>query len=75
MYNSIRFVSTGAALFALVGSAWAADPPAAPAPAMHHAATAEGAKSPATDDELIASAMKAAPKAIAEKATIVVPDS
>ncbi len=75
MYNSIRFVSTGAALFALVGSAWAADPPAAPAPAMHHAATAEGAKSPPTDDELIASAMKAAPKAIAEKATIVVPDS
>ena len=33
MYNSMRFVSTGAALFALVGSAWAADPPAAPAPA------------------------------------------
>jgi len=74
MCKTIHFVSTGAALFALIGSAWAADPPATQAPAMHHTATAKDAKSPPTDDELIASAMKAAPKAIAEKATIVVPD-
>jgi hypothetical protein len=40
----------------------------------HHAATAESGKSPPTDDELIASAMKAAPKKVGENATIVVPD-
>jgi len=74
MCKTIHFVSTGAALFALIGSAWAADPPATQAPAMHHTATAKDAKSPPTDDELIASAMKAAPKAIAEKATVVAPD-
>ena len=53
---------------------WAADAPAAGTPAMHHAATAKGAKSAPTDEELIASAMKAAPKNVAEKATIVAPD-
>ena len=41
--------------------------------AMHHDATAEGAKSAPTDEELIASAMKAAPKKVAENATIVAP--
>jgi hypothetical protein len=66
MCKSIHFISIGGPLFALIGSAWAADPPATPAPAMHRAATADGAKSTPTDDELIASARKAA--------TIVVPD-
>src|SRR5260370_13398148 len=41
---------------------------------MHHAATAKGAQSAATDEELIASAMKAVPKKVAEDATIVAPD-
>lgn len=50
--------------------AWAADPPADTS-AMHHPA----GKSTPTDAELIASAMKAAPRKVAENATIVVPDS
>jgi hypothetical protein len=74
MYKSIRFISAGAALFGLSGWAWAADPPAAGPPASHHTATAEGTKSSPTDDELIASAMKAAPKKVGENATIVAPD-
>ena len=41
---------------------------------MHHTATAEDAKSAPTDEELIASAMKAAPKKVAANATIVAPD-
>src|SRR5260370_9980971 len=41
---------------------------------MHHAATAKGAQSAPTDEELIASAMKAAPKKVADNATIVAPD-
>jgi hypothetical protein len=75
MNKSIRFVTSGVALCGLIASAWAADPPAAGAPAMHHAATSQDAKSAPTDDELIASAMKAAPKDVAEHASIVVPDS
>ena len=39
---------------------------------MHHAAVADTKPAP-TDEELIASAMKAAPKDVAENATIVVP--
>ena len=35
----------------------------------------KGAKSAPTDDELIASAMKAAPKEVGEHATIVAPDA
>jgi hypothetical protein len=63
MNKSIQHVAwAGAALFGLGGSAWAAEPPPAGAPDMHHTATAEGAKSAPTDEELIASAMKAAPK-------------
>src|SRR5258707_2673836 len=70
----VQLVSAGAALVCLSGSAWAADPPAGAPPLHHHAATAESGKSAPTDDELIASAMKAAPKKVAENATIVVPD-
>jgi hypothetical protein len=74
MNKLIQLVWAGAALFGLGGLAWAADPPVADAPAMQHSATAGGAKSAPTDEELIASAMKAAPKKVAENATIVAPD-
>src|ERR1022692_1679523 len=74
MNKSIHVFCAGAVLFSLSGFAWAAGPPAEGASAMHHDATAESAKSAPTDEELIASAMKAAPKKVAENATIVVPD-
>jgi hypothetical protein len=75
MNKSIYFVSAAAALYGLGGAAWAADPPATGESAMHHSAVAQGAKAAPTDEELIASAMKAAPKNVAENATIVVPDA
>src|SRR6266436_10134074 len=74
MSKSIHWVCSGAAIVGLGVSAWAADPPAAETPAMHHAASAKGAKTAPTDEELIASATKAAPKKVAEDATIVAPD-
>ncbi|HYK50907.1 MAG TPA: hypothetical protein VEU94_14360 [Terriglobales bacterium] len=74
MSTSIHLVCGGAAILCLAGSVWAADEPAPGARAMHHAATAKSAKPPPTDEELIASAMKAAPKDVADKATIVAPD-
>jgi hypothetical protein len=74
MSKSIHMVCAGAAIFGLCGSPWAADAPAVSAPAMQHAATVEGAKSTPTDEELVASAMKAAPKKVAENATVVAPD-
>jgi hypothetical protein len=78
MNKSNQLIWAGATLFGLGGFAAAADPPAAGAPAagapaMHHAATSGDAK-PASDEELIASAMKAAPKKVAENATVVTPD-
>ena len=69
--KSIHWACAVAAIFVSGASVWAEDPPST-APAMHHAS---GDKSAATDDELIASAMKAAPKKVAENATIVAPDS
>src|ERR1051326_255641 len=74
MSKSIQLVITGGALFGLAGSSWGVDEPAAGA-AMQHAASAQGTKSSPTDDELIASAMTAAPKNVAENATIVNPDA
>jgi hypothetical protein len=74
MNKSICLLGTAVAIFGLGGSAIAADPPASGTPAMHHAAPAGGAKSAPTDEELIASATKAAPQKVAENATIVVPD-
>src|SRR5437879_6351701 len=74
MSKSIHLVCTGAAILGLGLSAWAADPPATETPAMHHAASAKGTKTAPTDEELIASATKAAPKKVAEDATIVAPD-
>ena len=69
--KSIHWACAVAAIFVSGASVWAEDPPST-ASAMHHAS---GDKSAATDDELIASAMKAAPKKVAENATIVAPDS
>jgi hypothetical protein len=51
----------------------AADPPANNMQAMHATDTTKPAKAAPTDQELIASAMKAAPKDVGEHATIVVP--
>ena len=74
MSKAIHWVCAGAAILGLGGSAWAADAPAAETPAMHHGASAKDARTAPTDEELIASAMKAAPKKVAETATIVAPD-
>ena len=74
MNKSIHMICAGAALFGLDGWVSAADAPAAGAPEMHHAATAAGAKAAPTDEELIASAMMAAPKKVGANATIVAPD-
>lgn len=69
---------TTAALLGLSASPWAADAPATDTHAsMHHQATATGAagsKAAPTDADLIADAMKAAPKKVGEGATIVAPD-
>lgn len=74
MNKSIHWFCAGAALFSFSGAALAADPPAGGATAMHHDATTEAGKSAPTDDQLIASAMMAAPKKVASNATIVAPD-
>jgi hypothetical protein len=73
MSKSIHLIWAGAALLGFGATALAADPPA-DTPAMHHGANAADRPAP-TDEELIASAMKAAPKKVAANATIVVPDS
>jgi hypothetical protein len=69
--KSIHWVCAVAAILGSGASIWAADAPPT-TPAMHHAS---GGKPTPTDEELIASAMKAAPKNVAEHATIVAPDS
>ena len=73
--NKYRFVApalAGAGILGLSFSAGATDAPAPAEHAMHHAAAAEAKPAP-TDEELIASAMKAAPKKVADNATIVAP--
>jgi len=73
--NKYRLVApalAGAGILGLSFNAAAADAPAPAEHAMHHAAAAEAKPAP-TDEELIASAMKAAPKKVAENATIVAP--
>jgi hypothetical protein len=67
----IHWVWAVTAAFASAGAVWAAEPPPGTS-AMHHGA---GDKTTATDEEMIASAMKAAPRKVAESATIVVPES
>jgi len=74
MNRLILWSSAGAALLALGGTAWAADPRAADAPAPHHGAAAAAGKSAPSDAKLLANAMTAAPKKVAENATIVAPD-
>jgi hypothetical protein len=54
-------------------STWA-NPPATDTPAMHHGTGAKEAKPASTDEQLIASAMKAAPQKVGANATIVAPD-
>lgn len=71
MSKSIHIVLAVVAMFAMGGSAWA--DPAQSAPAMNHGATDKPDKPAPTDDVLIASAMKAAPRNVAENATIVAP--
>ncbi len=65
---------------ALGGAAWAQQaqspaPATAPAPHGHGAAPGAQQQRPMSDQEMIASAMSAAPKAVAEGATIVVMDA
>jgi hypothetical protein len=68
--NSVHWVWAIAVVMGSAGSVWAGDPPP-DSSAMQHAA----GKSTATDAELIASAVEAAPAKVSENATIVVPDS
>src|SRR6516225_2876602 len=63
----------GATVLCVGASAWAAEGPAANMQAMHQGDAAKDAKAPPTDEELIASASKAAPKYVADHATIVAP--
>ncbi len=71
--KSGQWLWTGALMLGLSATCGAADAPTSDAHAMHHGA--KGAKAMPSDAELIASAMKAAPKDVADKATIVAPDS
>jgi len=64
---------TGALLLGLGGLASASDAPDASAHMMHHGAAAAGTQAVPSDEELVASAMRAAPRNVAENATIVVP--
>jgi hypothetical protein len=75
MNKSILLACWGSSLIAVTGLALAADAPPTGETAMHHSASAAGAKEAPTDVQLTASAMTAAPKDVAANATIVVPDS
>lgn len=75
MSKSIRRICAGLTILGLGCWVWAADPPPTSTPAMHHGAGAAGSKAPKTDEELIADAMRAAPKGVGENATIVAPDA
>jgi len=74
IYRFVPGVLAGTGILGLSFSAAATDTPAPTEHAMHHTAAAEKATPVPTDEELIASAMKAAPKKVAENATIVAPD-
>ena len=74
MSSPAVWFGAGAALFAIGGAVWAADPPSTGALATHHAVAAATDKSAPSDAKLIADAMTAAPKKVAENATIVAPD-
>ena len=71
----MRNAFAAAAVLLLGGTAWAQQAPS-PAPAPHGHGAAPGAQQrPMSDQDLIASAMSAAPKSVAEGATIVVMDA
>src|SRR5260370_29734790 len=73
MRDHIRWLCGGEALFGFSGAVLSVEPPAV-APPMHHGAATTQAHPVATDEQMIASAMKAAPKKVAENATVVAPD-
>src|SRR2546430_8898057 len=50
MSKAIHLACAGAAILGLGGSAWAADAPAAETAAMHHAASAKGAKTARSEE-------------------------
>jgi hypothetical protein len=75
MSKSILSVFAGAASFVLAAYVLAGDAPAGSAPAMQHATGSDAAKAMPTDEALISSAMKAAPRKVAEGATVVAPDA
>jgi hypothetical protein len=72
-YRSAALAFASVGILGLGLSAGAADAPAADMQAMHKASA--DAKPAPTDEGLIASAMKAAPKNVAAHATIVAPDA
>jgi hypothetical protein len=72
MHSWNRFLQLGSAVLLVNAVTYAADAPPAPAP-MQHGAAGHSTKAPPTDEELIASAMKAAPMDVAKNATIVAP--
>jgi hypothetical protein len=63
----------GAVVLSMSAIAWAADAPASNMQSMHPADATASAKAAPTDEDLIASAVKAAPKKVGENATIVAP--
>ncbi len=71
----MRNVVTAAAVLLLGGTAWAQQAPST-APTLHGHGVAPGAQQrPISDQDLITSAMSAAPKSVAEGATIIVMDA
>ncbi len=71
----MRRALTASAALLLVGGAVSAQQPSPPAQHGGHTATPQAQQRPMTDQDLIASAMSAAPKSVAEGATIVVMDA
>ena len=71
----MRRALTASAALLLVGGAVSAQQPSPPAQHGGHAATPQAQQRPMTDEEMTASAMSAAPKSVAEGATIIVMDA
>ena len=71
----MRRALTASAALLLLGGAVSAQQPSPPAQHGGHAATPQAQQRPMTDEEMTASAMSAAPKSVAEGATIIVMDA
>ena len=71
----MRRALTASATLLLVGGAVSAQQPSPPAQHGGHTATPLAQQRPMTDEEMTASAMSAAPKSVAEGATIIVMDA